>query len=95
MYGIGKSSVHTIFKKFVESASKRLVRLHIKMPTAEEFKKIAEEFEQRWQYPMAIGCIDGSHFSIEPPKCQAQDYFNYKGWHSIIALAICDANYKV
>ena len=44
---------------------------------------------------MAVGCIDGSQFPVQPYKEQAQDYYNYKGWYSMLALAICDANYKV
>ena len=95
IYGIGKSTVHDCFKLFINSAIKNLVNKHIILPTTSEFELISSEFEQRWQYPMAIGCIDGSHFPIQVPKDQAQDYYNYKGWHSVIALAICDANYKV
>ena len=95
MYGQGKTTIHDCFKSFIKVAKVHLVNKHIKMPSLIEFERISEEFEQRWQYPMAIGCIDGSHFPVQVPKSQALDYYNYKGWLSVLVLAICDANYKV
>ncbi|CAF4212833.1 unnamed protein product, partial [Rotaria magnacalcarata] len=43
---------------------------------------------------MCIGCIDGTHISIEPPTGAETDYFNYKKFHSVIVLAVVDASLK-
>nr|XP_047138803.1 putative nuclease HARBI1 [Hydra vulgaris] len=41
--------------------------------------------------PQALGFIDGTHIPIRRPLESSQDYFNYKGFHSISVQAICDS----
>lgn len=38
--------------------------------------------------------LDGSHIEIQPPKEHATDYYNYKGWYSIVLLACVDYKYR-
>ncbi|KAG0436714.1 hypothetical protein HPB47_017798 [Ixodes persulcatus] len=51
------------------------------------------EFEAVCGFPSAIGALDGCHLAVSPPKDQDCDYRNYKGWYSIILLAIVDHRY--
>ena len=39
-----------------------------------------------------IGYIDGTHFKIAAPPVDANAYVNRKGFHSINAQVICDAD---
>ena len=48
---------------------KYLDPLYLKVSsTEEEWLSIAEKFETRWQYPNAIGAIDGKHVVIRKPS---------------------------
>lgn len=67
----------------------------LKLPTTSaEWKKIAEHFWQRWNFPHTIGAIDGKHVAIRAPRNCGSEYFCYKKFYSIILLGVVDADYK-
>lgn len=59
-----------------------------------QFKKIAEDYFIRWQYPLCCGAIDGKHIRIKCPKGSGSLFFNYKEYFSTVLLALVDAQYK-
>ena len=44
--------------------------------------------------PNCVGAIDGSHIEIVRPNECATDYYNRKGYYSILLQGICDGNGK-
>ena len=60
----------------------------------DEWRAKEELFNSRWQFPHTVGALDGKHVSIRKPNKGESMYFNYKGYHSIVLMALVDADYK-
>lgn len=58
------------------------------------WKASAEKFKDLWQFPNCIAAIDGKHIALQCPIGGGSKYFNYKGFHSVVLLALVDAEYK-
>lgn len=41
-----------------------------------------------------MGAVDGKHVQIIPPPGSGAYYYNYKGYNSLVLMAICNANYE-
>lgn len=68
---------------------------YIKAPNCEaEWLNIAKGFNEKWNFPNAVGALDGKHVRIQCPRYSGSDFFNYKHFHSINLMAMCDADYK-
>ena len=59
-----------------------------------EWLRIADEFKNTWNLEHCIGAIDEKHICTENPPNSGSLYYNYKGFYSLMLLAICDANYN-
>lgn len=88
------SWVSRIIANCVRSIVLRLLQKAIPQPTAESWRRNAEAFAEKWNFPNCIGSIDGKHFRITCPNNTGSQFFNYKEFHSIVLLAIVDAHYK-
>ncbi|XP_037940666.1 uncharacterized protein LOC119673458 [Teleopsis dalmanni] len=45
-------------------------------------------------FPQCLGAMYGSHIEIKPESQNAVDYYNYKGWYSIVLFALVDYRYR-
>ncbi|XP_055840635.1 putative nuclease HARBI1 [Episyrphus balteatus] len=67
---------------------------YLQFPEGEQWNQIANQFEARWHFPLCIGALDGKHVAFRASKTDGSLYYNYKGFNSVVLLAMCDAEYK-
>jgi hypothetical protein len=60
----------------------------------EEWKEIARGFVKRWNFPHAWQALDGKNIRIRNPARAGSLYYKYKGFFSIVLLALVDAGYR-
>lgn len=67
----------------------------MRMPqTADEWQEIAKGFAKRWNWFNCLGALDGKHVAIKRPANSGTMYYNYKGFFSIVLMALVDSSYR-
>jgi hypothetical protein len=61
--------------------------------TAAEWMKVGKRFHAQWNFPQCCGALDGKHIAIKKPARSGAAFYNYKGFYSIVLLALVDADY--
>lgn len=62
------------------------------MPTeVGEWKKISNDFGEIHQFWNCCGALDGKHVGIRRPAKSGSMYYNYKGFYSIVLMALVNA----
>ncbi|XP_071641956.1 putative nuclease HARBI1 [Temnothorax longispinosus] len=92
-FRVGLNTVSKIISETCEAIWNILKEKVFPEITEDFWREKANEFETQWNFPNCIGAIDGRHMAIVAPPHSGSTYFNYKGTHSIVLLAIADANY--
>nr|XP_037274460.1 uncharacterized protein LOC119167103 [Rhipicephalus microplus] len=64
------------------------------MLSPSEMAEHIREFMAVSDFLQAVGALNSCHFLVSPPQEHATDYYNYKGWYSIILLALVDHKYR-
>lgn len=62
--------------------------------TPEEWSDISDDFYKLWQFPHCCGWMDGKHVMIQAPANSGSEFYNYKGFFSVVLLALVDAQYR-
>ena len=90
LFGIGISTVGTIVNETCDVISKRLLKKYVCIPQGQHMRENVNGFDAIWGFPQVAGAIDGSHIPIIRPKQSASDYYNQKGYYSIILRGLVD-----
>ena len=94
LFGIGRSTVCDIVHETCRAIVKVLMKEYIKFPSGDDLDHVVDEFKTKWGVPQCFGAVDGCHIPICAPSEQHTDYYNRKGWYSMIVQGLVDANYR-
>ncbi|KAH8025799.1 hypothetical protein HPB51_012121 [Rhipicephalus microplus] len=80
MFDLGSSTVNTIYAEFCDIVVEALKYEWVRMLAADEMTHHIREFYAVTGFPQAVGALDGRHFLVSPPRENAIEYYNVKGW---------------
>lgn len=87
--------ISSIVRETCEALYKTMVSEYFKTPNSEEeWQKMAEKFNSRWNFPNGIGAIDGKWINVQQPNNSGSHYYDYKGNNSVILLAVFGPDYE-
>lgn len=92
-FRVGVNTVSKIITETCEAIWNILKERVFPEITEDLWIKKANDFENMWDFPNCIGAIDRKHMEIQAPTHSGSTYYNYKGTHSIVLIALADANY--
>ncbi|KAK5650048.1 hypothetical protein RI129_001077 [Pyrocoelia pectoralis] len=94
-FRISESTISLFIPKVSRAIYKNLQKEYIKCPnTTSEWLNVANDFNQLWNFPNGIAAMDGKHVTFRAPSTAGSMFYNYKGQHSIVLLALVDAHYN-
>ena len=88
LFRVGRSTISRIITETCDEIYASLSDSYLN-PTrsANDWINISKEFSDLWNFPHAIGAIDGKHVAIECPSKLGTLFYNYKSFHSIVLHA--------
>ena len=94
-FRVGRSTISRFVPQVCRAIQDEFTREYLRcLTTPDEWKELETEFRIRWNVPHALGALDGKHVALEKPKNSGALYHNYKGFFSVVMLALVDGQYK-
>lgn len=90
LFGVSKSTVCVVTKEVCTAIVEHLLPEYIKIPTGAALDENVRHFRVDHGFPQCVGAVDGTHIPIVSPRECPADYYNRKGWHSIILQGTVD-----
>lgn len=90
LFGVSKSTVCLVVKEVCSCIVTVLLPKYICMPSGSHLKKVVDGFDRDHGFPQCCGAVDGTHIPIVSPQECPADYYNRKGWHSILMQGTVD-----
>ena len=89
LFGLGRSTACELVIDTCEVITHHLLPKYVCVPKNDRLREIVEGFKQRG-FPQAVGAIDGTHIPILRPMESASDYYNRKGFYSVLMQALVE-----
>lgn len=84
LFGVSRSTVCLVTREVCQAMVAVLLPKYIRFPVNDGLKEVVTGFKHKWGFPQCAGVVDGTHIPIVSPQEYPADYFNRKGWHSIL-----------
>ena len=92
-FKLGRSTINQIITEVCTSLWDVLWEYVSPPSSPEDWKRTSNDFCQIWNMPHCIGAIDGKHVCIRKLSHTGTLWHNYKGFFSMVLLAVFDAHY--
>lgn len=86
--GMGHTTIRNVIYETCTVLWDKLQRQHLPYPTEELFKRTADEFYEKFNFPNCAGCIDGKYIRIKCPSGSGHKFYNF------LLQVVADVNYK-
>ena len=94
LFGISRSTVCNIVHETCRAIAKMLIKEYIKFTSGDDLDRVVDEFKTKWVVLQCFGDAGGCHILICASGEQHTDYYNQKGWYSMIVQGLIDADYR-
>ena len=88
-FNVSISTFDNHFKRMVTVICDSLLKRLIKWPSEAEKPVVINAFQVKKNFAGVLGSIDGCHIKIGKPTERANDYYNRKGFYSVVLQAVC------
>ena len=93
LFGVARCTVCVIVHERCKVIVDVLLKEHIQFSNGRDLVNVIEGFKSKLNMIQCAGTINGSHISVSPPTMNHTDYYNRKGWYSVIVQAVVDHEY--
>ena len=93
LFGIARCTVCVIVHDTCTAIVESMMSQYIVFPHGDELKEVIDGFVRKWGFLQCAGALDGTHIPVRAPAMNHTDYYNRKGWYSIIVQGVVDHNY--
>ena len=94
LFGVARSTACEIVHETCTAIVDCLLKQYIQFPSGARLDEVVDGFLNKWGVPMCVGAIDGSHIPVCGMAMNHTDYYNRKGWYSVILQGIVDHSYR-
>lgn len=91
-FRLGVKTVQRIVTKACKVLWTTLQPFEMPVPDKHLWEQIADGFSKKWNFPNCLGALDGKHLEMRAPNNSGSLYWNFKGYSSIVFMALVDAH---
>jgi len=94
LFGVAHCTAFVIVHETCTAIIDVLLKAYISFPKGDKVKQVVDGFQRTWGVPQCCGAIDGCHIPISAPAMNHTDYYNRKGFYSVVTQAVVNYQYR-